>query len=369
MEPNDYSSSGYASRGVPIYPYNQPPMPGYNNQIPVPNPYFMAPPMPMYPGWSNPPLMQWIRPVIGEREEFCRCDDGNWRVCRVPVYGEPCQMPVQVPFPVHRYPPAPLQMPVTDPASAAAIPSAQPVEEKDDAEESEGSDLYLPDDTVGAAADIESPSPALPLSALVQESDETAAFFEESPLELQADDFHGEAPDSILKQFVEVANSGVSVRPGQYYKQWIKKFEQNPRLDSNWLGAMLHDVPPQMVKCLDKIPYIFRIQVGKFGADNPSFLFPCALSKVPAKRKLRAVAKCKSSMCLEVTLDNATRLPFHLFLRPLKSSESIERQYDGKKDEVTNGLYDTNFPSLGAKPVYFTFRSQTYGTEITAIKK
>lgn len=366
--------SDYANQGMPSFPYYPSQTPLHGGPNPTPNPYLMTPPIPM--GWNAPPVMQWIRPIVGERDEFSECPDGVWRMCRVPVYGAPCLMPVQVPFPVYSYPMPPMQMPEITTASYATTNSTQQLEDKDVEAEL---DLDLPTDLVGASADVEpkptvlveKPASSVQLSALVQSSEETAAFFDDSFQETaaleEADDFHGEDPETILSQFVALAKTGASVRPERYYRDWIRKFEMDSLSDAKWRKAMLHDVPTQMVKCLDKIPHVFRVYLGKSG-DEPSFLFPCSLSKFPSQRNLGELAKSKN-MCLELTLDNESRMPYHLFLRPLRSNDYIEKKYEDEQEQVAEGVYNSDYPSLGLAPAYLKFPSKKYGIEISAIQQ
>lgn len=253
--------TGYVNQNNQAYPYCYNAGPVHNSHVAYPNPYLMQQAMPTHTnmGWNNQTVMQWVRPVIGERKEVLECEDGCYREFTVPVYGNPQLMPVCQQFPVYQYPTPPARVPFDS-------PSAQTTAQE---EGSEDADLDLPQDFVGAIVDSEllsevavEKSPfTVKLPALLQESEEVEAYFEASSEEMQVakrrDPYHGKKPDEILDAFVAVAKNGVEVRP-QRYNHFIRNFERNPDSDQAWNDAMLHDLPSSLLKSLDKIPYTLR---------------------------------------------------------------------------------------------------------------
>lgn len=296
-------------------------------------------------------VSQWQQAIIGYRTEMVQGPNGVSYPQNVPVYGPPQLVQVPMPMPNFYQP----NNYYADEYYADDYNGDEYYAEEYNGEEPTGEisnevnqedDLTLPQDIVGHAVETQTNSVAL--NSLTTTSPEVEQFF--TPQEIAKVKKHvprkQRSPAQLLNQFVKAAQSNTVKVDRPDYQQMISAYQQDQTNPAKWEAAMLHDVPPALLKNLKNITYFVRPkEESKKG--KTTFLFPCSIT-CNGNMSTKTVAENKDKMCLELTLLQSGKA-VHMFLRPLKSDDRLrDRVLGEKREQVEQKLHETLFPSLSA---------------------
>lgn len=245
----------------------------------------------------------WQTPIIGYRTEMFEGMGGFFFPKNVPIYGT-----LQIVHMPNFYQPEDdygddyYEEELTDEISKV---------------DNQETDLNLSQDIVGHA--VETVTNSVALNSLTATSPEVDTFFapQETVSVKKPAARKQKSPGQLLRQFVKAAQSSTMTVDRDDYQQMISAYQQDRTNPAKWEAAMLHDIPPGLLKNLKNILYFVKPREKESRKGRTTFLFPCNIT-CTGNMTSKTVNENKDKMCLELTLLKNGK-PVHMFLRPLRS--------------------------------------------------